>query len=152
MVFAVTYSKNINKCFQIKFSRSKHPINFTYMINNITLNSVDHVKDLGLTNSNRFSVITNIIDIHCHCKAMRMLGFVFRNASRYNNPVCWKVLCYAFVRLILEYGSIIWNPCQSTLINKIDNVQNNFFCKFYNKFNIIKFNLIIYLSRTLYLI
>lgn len=40
-------STNINKFVQIKFSRSKHPINHNYKIKGKMLNIVNHVKKSG---------------------------------------------------------------------------------------------------------
>lgn len=39
-----------------------------------------------------------------YCKVMRMLGFVYRNAREFNEPASLKVLCYALLRPILDYG------------------------------------------------
>lgn len=52
---------------------------------------------------------------------MQMLGFICRNSRKFNDLLCWKTQYYVLVRSILEYCSIIWNPYQSTLINKIEN-------------------------------
>jgi hypothetical protein len=41
----------------------------------------------------------------------------------FNNLSCLKVLYFSPVCFILEYGSIIWNPHQASLINKIEHVQ-----------------------------
>ncbi|KAF0754110.1 Uncharacterized protein FWK35_00019561 [Aphis craccivora] len=55
-----------------------------------------------------------------------MLGFVRRQCCDFNNIICLKTLYCSLVRSGLEYGSIIWNPYQSGLIQRLDRVQCNF--------------------------
>jgi hypothetical protein len=59
-------------------------------------------------------------------KATRTLGFVVRNTHDFNNTMSLKVLYFALIRSILEYGSVVWNPYQLNWINKIERVQNKF--------------------------
>lgn len=84
-------SINVNKCFQIKFSRSKSPIHFTYKINKKTLTLVNHVKDLEITLSNNLSSTRTKHTTDMYCKAMRMLWFMCRNACKFNDPASWKI-------------------------------------------------------------
>lgn len=39
---------------------------------------------------------------------------------------CLKVLYLALVRSVLTFGSMIWNPRQIDLIDKIDKIQKSF--------------------------
>jgi hypothetical protein len=56
-------------------------------------------------------------------KAFRVLGFIRRNCSELKNPNCIKILYFSLVRLILEYGSVVWNPHQANFITKIERIQ-----------------------------
>ena len=49
-----------------------------------------------------------------------------RWAKEFNDPLVTKRLYLSFVRPILEYGSIIWNPNQMNLSNRIESVQKQF--------------------------
>lgn len=54
---------NINKCNAISFTKKKYPIIFNYQINNININRVESVKDLGVLFNNNlsFSINTNMV-------------------------------------------------------------------------------------------
>jgi hypothetical protein len=115
---------NINKCNSISFCRNKSPLNINYYSNNYLLSKVDSIKDLGIifSSSLSFTVRIQLITI----KATRSLGFIIRNTHDFNNIVTLKTLYFALVCSILEYCSILWNPYQLLLINKIERVQNKF--------------------------
>ena len=59
-------------------------------------------------------------------KALRVFGFIRHYCSEFKNPNCFKILFFSQVRSILEYGSVIWSPYQTNLINKIERIQNRF--------------------------
>lgn len=56
-------------------------------------------------------------------KDFRVFG-LRRNCSEFKNPNYIKILYLLSVRSILEYGSVIWNRHQSSLINEIECIQN----------------------------
>lgn len=117
-------SLNISKCYSMSFYRSRSPLQFVYSINNISLESVSHIKDLGITfsfNLNFRQHLENIIS-----KALKILGFVKRHSFDFKNPHSLQLLYNALVRSILEYGSIIWSPYTKSDINSIERVQNRF--------------------------
>jgi len=97
---------NIDKCSQISFTRRKNVIT-NCKINNIHLNIVSSIKDLGviLSNNHLFSDHLDII----YKKARQMLGILTRNYWEFSNPLCLKVLYCSLVRSILKYNSIICN-------------------------------------------
>lgn len=55
-------------------------------------------------------------------KAFRNFGLVKRNCTDMSYT-CRKVLYFA---LRLEFGSLIWNPRQTGLIDRMDKIQRNF--------------------------
>jgi len=59
-------------------------------------------------------------------KALRVFGFIRRNSWEFKNPCRFKILYFTLVRFILGYGSVVWNPHQTGLIDKIKSVQNRF--------------------------
>lgn len=42
------------------------------------------------------------------------------------NIKCLKIVYFLLVSSVLELGSLVWNPRQTGLIDKIDKVQRNF--------------------------
>jgi hypothetical protein len=85
---------------------------------------VTQIMDLGILLSNDLS-FNNHITIMCN-KALRVFGFIRRNCLEFKDPNCFKLLYCSLVRSILEYGSVVWNPYQMGLINKIERVQKRF--------------------------
>ncbi|CAK1580937.1 unnamed protein product [Parnassius mnemosyne] len=115
---------NINKCSFISFTRKKHPINFEYYISNVKIAKSACVRDLGvhidckLTFSDHTEIIKN--------KAYRSLGFVLRVSRPFSDIGCLKVLYYAYVRSILEYCSIVWNPQYIIYTQDLEKMQEKF--------------------------
>uniref|UniRef100_A0A2S2PGB9 RNA-directed DNA polymerase n=1 Tax=Schizaphis graminum TaxID=13262 RepID=A0A2S2PGB9_SCHGA len=53
-----------------------------------------------------------------------MFGFLKRNCSEFKDLTCLKTLYFSLIRLLVEYGSIIWSPYQTGLITKL--IQKRF--------------------------
>jgi hypothetical protein len=115
---------NINKCSCISFTRKKRIINFEYFINNIKIAKSASVKDLGVQMDSKlsFSDHTELIKN----KAYKSLGFVLRVGRPFSDIDCLKVLYYCYVRSILEYCSIIWNPQYITYSQSLEKMQEKF--------------------------
>lgn len=117
-------SLNINKCYSMCFYRSREHINFTYYINNIELNSISSIKDLGIT------LIHNLnFQEHIECtvkKSLRVLGYVMRHSSEFKNLDSLKLLYCALVRSILEYiSSPLWSPYTNSNIEIIEGFRSD---------------------------
>ncbi|XP_033229463.1 uncharacterized protein LOC117180930 [Belonocnema kinseyi] len=59
-------------------------------------------------------------------KALRSLGFVTRNASKFKNPLALKTLYFLLVRLLLEFASVVWKPTFCNYAIRLERVQNRF--------------------------
>lgn len=59
-------------------------------------------------------------------KSLSFLEFIKRTCHDFNDPLCIKVLYCALVRFSLEFGTVIWNPHQTCLINNLEKVQRSF--------------------------
>jgi hypothetical protein len=59
-------------------------------------------------------------------KALKMLGFIFRNTSDFTNTISIKSLFYAFVRSKLEYCSVVWMPYNQVYISLLEKIQRKF--------------------------
>lgn len=115
---------NLTKCSLVTFTRKKLPINYNYAINNILLNRVNTVKDLGVLIDSKLSFSDHIDAITN--KAFKSLGFIMRVTQPFSDLGCLKILYYSYVRSILEYCSPIWSPHYITYIQKLENIQSKF--------------------------
>lgn len=115
---------NIKKCKYLPFSNKHNPITASYHINNIQLEQVYSIRDLGVTFDSKLKFnehISNIIN-----KSYRCLGFITRITKKFNNTKCLDLLYNALVRTNLEYASTIWSPYQVTYKHSIERVQKKF--------------------------
>ena len=87
----------------------------------MVLKNVDSIKYLGVTITHDLRWNTHISNMYT--KANRTLGFLRRNL--YQCPRDVKEAAYkGLVRLILEYGSCVWDPQGVVLQEEIEKVQN----------------------------
>uniref|UniRef100_A0A2S2P984 RNA-directed DNA polymerase n=1 Tax=Schizaphis graminum TaxID=13262 RepID=A0A2S2P984_SCHGA len=71
------------------------------------------------------------INFHSHldnicCKALKMLGFIKRICNEFKLTSSIKTLYCAYVRSILEYGAVVWDPSTSCGKDQIERVQRKF--------------------------
>nr|CAH7748267.1 unnamed protein product [Callosobruchus chinensis] len=115
---------NITKCYSITFTKKKNIIPYTYQINNININSVSEIRDLGVTLDSKWSFNTHIDKTLNNSN--KMLGFIRRYSKHFNNPATLLSLYYAFIHSNLSFASIIWSPQYDVHINRIESVQHKF--------------------------
>lgn len=100
---------NVQKCHTMSFYKTSNTIYFVYDIYNTPLSSAgDKVIDFGVI----FDCALNLhefIEATC-CRALKMLGFVKRTCNEFNLVNSLKILYCVFVRSILEYCSVVWDP------------------------------------------
>lgn len=117
-------SISVSKCCIISFRRMKSPVLYNYAINGTILNRVDNVKDLGVLLDHQLTFkmhYSETVD-----KANRQLGFIFKIASEFDDPLCLKSLYCSLVRSILEFASVIWSPYDAVWIARIESIQRRF--------------------------
>lgn len=89
-------------------------------------------KYLGVTLTNTLKWDTHISNT-CQ-KAFKQLGFLRRKLA--TAPPNVKLSCYkSLVRPILEYGSVVWDPYQVYLINKLEAIQNKALRFIYSRYS-----------------
>jgi len=116
---------NISKCRSMSFIRGPSPITSIYLINGIGVLSVDTIRDLGFIFTPFLSPRSHIISITC--KDYKLLRFIRRISSEFKFGNSLKSLYCALVRLILEYGSVVWDPHCADLCRQLEGVQRKFF-------------------------
>lgn len=115
---------NTCKCQVITFSRSRSPLYATYHLLDVPLVRVDEIRDLGLTLDSKLDFRTHMT--YTCKKASKMLGFIMRVASQFSDIQVAKVLYNSYVRSILEFGAIVWDPYESKYSIMIERIQRKF--------------------------
>ena len=116
-------SLNVNKCYKITFAKINAPIHFDYSINNISLQSKNEMRDLGVTFDSK--LLFNLHINNLCSKSLKMLGFVKRLSCDFSAN-SFKTLYCSLVRSVLEFASPVWSPCYACHINQIEIVQHKF--------------------------
>lgn len=110
-----------DKCIFLQFGYSDHSI--MYKLGNRVINPCDSVSDLGITvhSSLKFSSHCASIAAKANVRAKLILKcFLSRNQCNFIRAF------KAYVRPLLEYASVVWNPWLLQDINVIENVQRRF--------------------------
>ena len=95
-------------------TKKRNKIQASYTLEGTVLENVDSIKYLGVT-------ITSDLKWNSHIRN-RTLGFLRRNL--FFCPQDVKEAAYkSMVRLILEYGSTVWDPHFNGLNDELENVQ-----------------------------
>ncbi len=114
-------SINSDKCHVLHLGRS-NPC-FTYGFSNFPLPSPKIVTDLGLILDDSLSFTTHILSLVS--KARSRCAVYFKNfVSR--DPATMRLFFITYVRPLLEYCSVIWNPVTKGNIDLIERVQRYF--------------------------
>ena len=112
---------NAAKCKVVSFGASNQKREYT--VNNIKLENVDCIKDLGVYVSSPISFchhIENIVN-----KANKTLGAILRSFISRDIEVIMPIY-KSYVRSTLEFNSIVWSPYRRYLVDQIENVQRRF--------------------------
>lgn len=115
---------NASKCQFISFTRKKKRIDYVYKINNIDIQRVNIVRDLGVILDSKLTMEEHINYITD--KANKNLGFVIRTCKPFTDISCIRAVYYAYVRSTLEYCSSVWSPHYITYKEKIEKIQAKF--------------------------
>ncbi|KAL5234462.1 hypothetical protein ACI65C_001872 [Semiaphis heraclei] len=115
----------IHKCKVMSFSRRHSIIQYDYSIDNVILQRINQVEDLGFIFTPTLSFAPHIDWIVG--KALRSLGFIRRHAGSVMSVRCLLILYTSIiVRSIVEYGSVVWSPRTKCDIVRIERVQHRF--------------------------
>ena len=119
------------KCVLLQIKQRGDPV--TFKIQNNNLDTVDFIKDLGITVSNNLKWANHIDQI-------------YRNASNYSYNILkftkttniWNLLKFytVYIRPKLEYGTQVWSPNLLKDIHKIEKIQKYFTRQIFQRCNI----------------
>lgn len=100
------------------FPRKKQPIIFRYSFNGTIIKRVNEVRDLGIfleTKLNFNSYIQNVIS-----KSYKLLSFILSVSQHFRNALTFKTFYSSFVRSVLEFESVVWNPLYKEHIDALE--------------------------------
>lgn len=115
---------NINKCKKITFSHCKQVINFQYNMNNVNLEPVTTVEDLGILFDTKLSFNDQLT--HTVKQSHKTLGFILRNSRHFKCKKTLVMLFTSFVRSKFDYCSVVWCPYYVKFIHMVERVQMKF--------------------------
>ena len=116
---------NVQKCFSVTFGLPKGISlpDTAYLITGLPIPSKSTYKDLGVSVCSPLSFNIHIDNVVA--KAFSRLGLICK-LFHTKSPKSLIRLYKSFVRPILEYACIIWNPSTIEHTNKIERVQKRF--------------------------
>lgn len=96
----------------------------TYSLLNTSLIRVTNIKDLGilLDSQMTFKLHYDLVV----SKSLKMLGFIKRRASEFQNLWVTKTLYCSLVRSTLEYGCVVWSPYHQVHASALESIQKKF--------------------------
>ena len=123
---------NVTKCNSMSITNKRTPIEFEYQLHGHTLEKVTSAKYLGIEITNNLKWNKHIS--HISAKANRTSSFIYRNlkgCSINTQTQCFKT----FVRPLLEYASIVWDPHYKKDIDILEKTQRRAARRFVNDFS-----------------
>lgn len=115
---------NVSKCKIMTFTNKKNQIISDYTLNDINLERVSNITDLGVTFQQNLKF--NLHYEKIKNKSLQMLGFLYRHTQDFTQIHTLKNLYYAYVRSRLEYCSTVWSPQYDVHIRSLEAVQHKF--------------------------
>lgn len=110
---------NIDKCKVVSFGRNVINVH-QYCIEDVEIEHVQHIKDLGVTFEAKLNFSLHINDKVN--KANSILGIIKRN-FRYLSQESFVMLYKSLVRSHLEYANVVWCPYKKGDISLLERVQ-----------------------------
>ena len=117
------------KCKSFTMTLRRAPVQTQYHIDNVNLEFVDEIRDLGTILDSKLTFSANISTIVS--RANRALGLLIRtfqtNSKRTKfNQKSLLTAYYANIRSLLEYNSVIWSGAANSHTVRVDRVQHKF--------------------------
>uniref|UniRef100_A0A8R1EI45 Uncharacterized protein n=2 Tax=Caenorhabditis japonica TaxID=281687 RepID=A0A8R1EI45_CAEJA len=130
MALAINREQDLIGTHYAKYAKLRPP---ALSIDGVCIPSTCLIRDLGVLYSSNLSFATHIDKItgNAH-RRVNILFNLLRHSSRDIIIKCYKI----YVRPLLEYASIIFNPVQKELIRRLESVQKSTIYRCYRKFGI----------------
>jgi hypothetical protein len=95
-----------------------------YVLLDEQISRVSDIRDLGVIFSCNLNFNMHIDYILTNWFAL--LGFIKRNGREFCDPLTLKSLFICYVRSVLEYASVVWNPLYQAHSARIESIQKQF--------------------------
>ena len=115
---------NVLKCLVLTICKMQSSyVLYSYFINGQAIPRVNSARDLGIT-------VTGDLQFNSHIntivtRARQRISVLFRAFTSRNIQLMCKAYI-TYIRPLVEYNSIVWNPSQIHLIDLLENVQRKF--------------------------
>jgi hypothetical protein len=116
---------NTSKCKVVSFCRSRVScVEAPYFLMDSQLCRVCEIRDLGVIFSSNLTFDKHVSYIVS--KGFSLLGFIKRNGKEFCDPLTIKSLFVTYVRSVLEYASVVWDPYYDIHSKRIESIQKQF--------------------------
>ena len=113
---------NVKTCKLMRITVKKQPFISNFTLKGSVLEEVNEFRDLGSLTNHHLSWNSHNIDT-ITSKANRILGLIKRTCRAWKDTETLKTLYCTLVRSQVEYGSVVWSPCTSRNIDKLERIQ-----------------------------
>ena len=120
---------NPEKCKAFTMTLRRKPVQTTYKIGGIALESVSSIRDLGITLDTKLTFSDHVNQtVRQANRALGLLIRSFQTGSRRAKFDTKSLLTayYANVRSVLEYGTVVWAGAAKSHSVRVDRVQHKF--------------------------
>jgi ribonuclease P/MRP protein subunit RPP40 len=125
---------NLDKCEIMTVTNRANTLEFVFHMDDVRLERVSHVSDLGIVFESNLSFDMHIDKIWK--SASRVMGVIRRSCSTDFDAYTVKRLYVAIVRPILEYASTVWNTQFSTKVDRVERIQRVLLRLYCDKFRL----------------
>lgn len=115
---------NLAKCEIITLTRGNDPYMAEYLMGSHVIERKNEIRDLGIMVDTRFTFIAHVERMIT--KARQTMGYIKMISKGQFGTRTLKVLYTSYVRSKLEFGSVIWDPYQTTYSDDIESCQKQF--------------------------
>jgi len=116
---------NTDKCKVISFCKSRLScVEAPYVLLDTQISRVSNIRDLGVIFSSNLSFNKHMDYIIS--KGYSLLGFIKRNGREFSDPFTLKSLYVTYVRSVLEYAAVVWDPFYQKYSDRIESIQKQF--------------------------
>ena len=111
----------VEKCRILSFSRAREPFRYSYNIDEIRIENVKVIRDLGIILDAKLTFNQRAEEIISH--GNQLLGLVQRVARDFRDLICVKTVYWSIVRSVIEYTQVVWKPSSQRLSDRIESIQ-----------------------------